>query len=230
MNGSTLGRLVQRSAEASAVVQEIVQEVVEERCELCSEPIPPEHRHMLDLSNRELLCACRACSLLFDRGQSGGDHYRLLPDQVRLVEDFELEDVLWERLQIPVGLAFFFDDTRAGKVSAFYPSPAGPTESLLELGTWDEIKDRNPVLDGMQADVEALLVNRTKDTPRYWLVPLDSCYSLVGLIRTRWKGLSGGGDVWMAIDGFFDELSRKAIPVNRQGEKVKTQSRARKDR
>lgn len=221
VKGSTLGRFVQRSTGGVEPAPE-TSEVVEERCELCSEPIAPEHRHLLDLSSRELLCACRGCSLLFDREVSGGDHYRLLPDRVRLVEDFELEDVLWERLQIPVGLAFFFHDSRAGKVSAYYPSPAGPTESLLELGTWTEIKARNPVLDGLETDVEALLVNRTNDTPRYWLVPLDACYSLVGLIRVQWKGLSGGTDVWQAIDRFFDDLAKKATSVNTQGEKVKT--------
>ena len=43
---------------------------------------------------------------------------------------------------------------------ALYPSPAGATESLLSLEAWQEIERENPQLTDMQADVEALLVNR----------------------------------------------------------------------
>ena len=42
-------------------------EAVAERCDLCGEPIPDDHRHLLDLDSREVSCSCRACSLLFDR-------------------------------------------------------------------------------------------------------------------------------------------------------------------
>jgi hypothetical protein len=40
----------------------------------------------------------------------------------------------------------------------------------------------------------------------HWLVPIDDCYQLTGLIRTHWKGLSGGDEVQQHIDGFFDQL------------------------
>jgi hypothetical protein len=40
--------------------------------------------------------------------------------------------------------------------------------------------------------------------------------ALVGLIRSRWKGLSGGEEVWRDIARFFDELGQKAIRVSRQ--------------
>ena len=215
--GSTLGRFV-RQASPKPDPAEVG--AVEESCELCGEPIPPAHRHVLDLGSRALLCACRACATLFDRAEAGGGHYRLMPDRVWLVEDFELDDALWERFQIPVGLAFFYDDTRAGRVVAYYPSPMGATESSLELDTWTELETNNPVLEAMQPDVEALLVDRTGQDPRHWLVPLETCYSLVGLIRLRWKGLSGGREVWDAIKGFFDELESKATRVNRQGDRV----------
>jgi hypothetical protein len=58
--------------------------------------------------------------------------------------------------------------------------------------------------------VEALLVNRIRSARRQWAVPLDDCYGLVGLIRTHWRGLTGGKAVWQEIDGFFDELDRRA--------------------
>ena len=42
----------------------------------------------------------------------------------------------------------------------------------------------------------------------HWLVPIDDCYELVGLIRTRWRGFGGGEEVWDAIARFFDDLPR----------------------
>src|SRR5919198_109460 len=134
-------------------------EAAAERCDMCGEPIPAEHRHVLDLTSRELMCSCRACSLLFDRGAAGGGHFRLVPDRRLRLDDFELEDVVWERLRIPVDMAFFFHNSREGRVMAFYPSPMGPTESQLELHAWRDLEEANPVLRTMEPDVEALLVN-----------------------------------------------------------------------
>jgi hypothetical protein len=89
----------------------------------------------------------------------------------------------------------------------------GPTESLLELDAWEELESVNPVLGTMEADVEALLVNRARGERSVWLLPIDDCYTLVATIRTRWKGLTGGREVWEAIATFFDELGRKATTV-----------------
>jgi hypothetical protein len=41
-------------------------------------------------------------------------------------------------------------------------------------------------------------------------VPIDECYKLVGLIRGRWRGLSGGSEVWREIAAFFAALKNKA--------------------
>jgi hypothetical protein len=185
----------------------------DERCELCSEPIPPQHRHLLDLDTRELMCACRACSLLFDRSAAGGAHYRLVPDRRLQLADLELDDVRWADLRVPVDMAFFFHDSRAGKVVAFYPSPAGATESLLALDAWNELERENPVLSGIEPDVEALLVDRSRGRRRHFVVPIEDCYRLVALIRTRWRGFSGGTEVWEQIDGFFDGLASRSKPV-----------------
>jgi hypothetical protein len=183
---------------------------VEEQCELCAEPIPPEHRHLLDLSDRRLLCACRPCSILFDSRAAGGGHYRLIPDPSQSIVDFELDDMLWQNFRIPVDLAFFFHSSAAERVVAFYPSPVGATESLLELGDWEELVARNPVLERLEPDVEALLVNRTHGAREHWLVPVDRCYALVGVIRSRWKGFGGGPEVWADVDSFFEGLRRDA--------------------
>jgi len=186
------------------------QEAALERCELCGEPIEPDHRHLLDLETRELMCTCRACRILFDSGAAGGGHFRLVPERRLRLTGFEMDDVLWEELRIPVDMAFFFFRSDAGRVVAYYPSPAGPTESLLELDAWEQLERANPVLGRLEQDVEALLVNRARGARECFVVPIEDCYSLVGLIRTRWRGLTGGREVWDEIEGFFARLSERS--------------------
>jgi Family of unknown function (DUF5947) len=190
-----------------------------EHCDLCSAPIAPEHRHLLDVGTRELMCACRPCSLLFDRAAAGaaGRHYRLVPDRRLRIDDLELDDVAWADLRLPVELAFFFHSSPAGRVQAFYPSPMGATESLLGLDAWTRLVTANPVLAELEPDVEALLVDRTRDRRAHWLVPVDRCYALVGIIRTHWRGLAGGSEVWDAVERFFAELERQATVVRNDG-------------
>ena len=94
---------------------------------------------------------------------------------------------------VPISMAFFFRSTPDARVVAFYPSPAGATESLLPLETWTDIEDANPVLKDMEPDVEALLVNRIGHVrgfaaPEYYVLPIDECYKLVGLIRAIGTG------------------------------------------
>ena len=194
----------------------------EEHCELCGEPIDRLHRHVLDLRERRLLCACRACVILLDREGAGGRHFRLVPDTCRLVEGFQLDDVLWSRLRLPVDMAFFFRSSAAERVVAFYPSPLGATESLLELGAWEEIERRNPIVAELAPDVEALLVNRTGDEREHWIVPVDRCYALVGLIKIRWKGLAGGEEVWDELDRFFASLREGAEVITNDREEIRS--------
>jgi hypothetical protein len=184
-----------------------------ERCELCGEVIPANHRHLLDLQSRGLMCACQACKILFDRKEAGVGHYRLVPDRRLRIEGFRLEDEDWAALEIPVDMAFFFHSTRDERVSAFYPSPAGPTESLLRLDAWQDIERANPVLLSLDPDVEALLVNRARGARQHFIVPIEDPYRLVALIRSRWRGLTGGQEVWEGIESFFAELAEGARTV-----------------
>jgi hypothetical protein len=188
-----------------------------ERCELCGAPIEPEHRHLMDLRNRELMCTCRPCAILFDRREAGADHYRLVGDRRLRIEDLELDDAMWEELRLPVDMAFFLHDGAAGRVRAFYPSPMGPTESQLELDAWQELETANPVLATLEPDVEALLVNRSLGARQHWIVPIDECYELVGLIRTTWRGFTGGSEVWQGIRQRFEELDRRSRPASGKG-------------
>jgi hypothetical protein len=182
----------------------------QERCELCGVVIPPEHHHLLELAARKLVCACEACAILFARDDTL--RYRRVPRRVRLLDDLPLSDELWESLPVPINLAFFYYDGGAGRVVAMYPSPAGATESLLTMDSWIELSEASATLRGMQPDVEALLVNRARGARRQWLVPIDDCYRLVAVIRTRWRGFTGGKEVWAEIDEFFEELGRRAKP------------------
>src|ERR687886_2058895 len=210
---SSLRRFADEESEKAAKAAEDAQEY----CDLCGEPIPPEHRHLLEVSTREIMCACRPCSILFDSEAASEGRFRLIPDRRLFLEGFEMTDAQWESLRIPVDMAFFFYSTPAERVVAFYPSPMGPTESLLKLSTWEELEESNPVLKGMERDVEALLVNRARGAREYFLVPLDECYGLVGLIRMHWKGFSGGREVWEEIDRFFEALRGRSKTVTRQG-------------
>jgi hypothetical protein len=138
-----------------------------------------------------------------------------VPRRILLLSDFHVTDAQWDELLIPINMAFFFRSSPAGKVIALYPSPAGPTESLLDLAAWHDIVQHNAILERMEPDVEALLVNRVKaldETSRndYYLVPIDWCYKLVGLIRSHWRGFSGGTEVWMEVERFFVDLKDRA--------------------
>lgn len=180
-----------------------------ERCEMCSKELASRHQHLLEPENRKLICACDACAILF--GSQGQTKYKRVPRRVRFLPDFRMTDSQWDGLMMPINMAFFFKSTPQGRVMALYPSPAGATESLLSLDTWAEIESENPPLLEMEADVEALLANRIGhargfSNPEYYIVPIDECFKLVGLIRSRWQGLSGGTEVWRDIGQFFADL------------------------
>jgi hypothetical protein len=210
IGSSRLRALARRSAGA--------REAALERCELCAAPIPAEHRHLLDLESRELMCACRACTVLFDRGAAGGGHYRLVPERRLRVDDLALDDLAWEQLRLPVDLAFFLRSSGAAeRVQAFYPGPMGATESLLTLQAWEALEAANPILRSLDHDVEALLVNRARGARAHYVVPIDDCFALVGIIRTHWRGLTGGREVWERIAEFFDGLDRRARPASANG-------------
>jgi hypothetical protein len=180
----------------------------EEKCDLCSEPLMPGHRHLLDVGNQRLACCCQPCSILFSSDAAG--RYRLVRHRVRFLPAFDIPEELWEGLGLPVSVAFFQHSLPSGQVVARYPSPAGATESLLTFNTWEELERLNPLLREMDPGVEALLVNRTAGAREHFLVSIDECYRLVGLIRLSWRGLSGGTEVWKEIANFFGALKHDA--------------------
>jgi hypothetical protein len=186
-----------------------------ERCECCGADIGDTHGHLVDLAKRALLCVCRPCYLLFTHDGAGGATFRAVPTRFVLLPDAAEVDGAWEALELPIGLAFFFRNSGTGRTTAFYPSPAGATESELPLESWAALTQAVPILSTLAADVEALLVRRTSRGVTALVVPIDVCYELVGVIRVLWRGLQGGEELWSRVDEFFAravERARAGVP------------------
>jgi Family of unknown function (DUF5947) len=188
-----------------------------ERCEMCSESLHDEHQHVVNVEGRQLMCVCRGCYLLFT-DTTAELRYRAVPDRYLYFPDFALGRREWELLQIPVGLAFFFRNSALARTVAFYPGPAGATESELDLGAWNAIRAGDPRVDMLAEDTEALMVRLTDDelqSPDCHLVPIDACYELVGRMRMMWRGFDGGQDVRRFIDEFFATVTARSKLVPR---------------
>jgi hypothetical protein len=187
-----------------------------ERCDLCSAGIDAAHPHVVDLQSRALLCACRPCHLLFTDDRVNL-RYRAVPQRHLSLPGSAVDEHAWDELQIPVGLAFLFRSSVQDRMVAFYPGPAGATESELPLPAWGRMVARTPQLGLLRPDVEALLIRRARGAgTSCHLVPIDTCYELVGRLRTVWRGFDGGREAHDAMDQFFarlQALSRPAPPV-----------------
>jgi hypothetical protein len=181
---------------------------VEEACDLCHVSIPVDHPHLVTPGTRQLVCACDSCARLFSPSST---RYKLVPRQPRALADLELTEAKWNALGIPIGLAFFLHSSADEAISVLYPSPAGPIEAWLRLESWQTIVEGHPGLAGLSPDVEALVVNRLPRAgyhgPSCLIVPIDTCYRLVGLIRAYWRGFNGGPELWEHVDRFFIRLT-----------------------
>src|SRR5579859_4984735 len=149
-----------------------------EVCDLCGISVPEDHRHLLHLAERRIVCACEACWAM----RAGEGDYRPTGNRTVWLPDLNLPDDVWAGFQIPIGLAFFMNSTVTGCVVAMYPSPAGATESELHFESWSRMVSLNPVLADLEPDVEGLIVNRLADPPLHVIAPIDRCYELTGTI------------------------------------------------
>jgi Family of unknown function (DUF5947) len=177
-----------------------------EKCDLCGTVLPEDHRHLLHLEERRILCACEPCVAM----RSGDGPYRPTGSRLLWLEGFDLSEELWASLRIPIGLAFFMRSSSAGRIVGMYPSPAGATECELELSAWEDLCASNPVLDALDEDVEGLIVNRMSEPHQFAIAPIDECYRLVGTIKAGWEGISGGDAVERVVPAFFEELRSRA--------------------
>ncbi len=182
---------------------------------MCAAPVGEQHQHVVNLESRSLMCTCRGCYLLFTDEQAKL-RYRAVPERYLSFPGFDLGTGQWEELQIPVGLAFFFHNSVQERVVAFYPGPAGATESELPLKSWERIVEANPALTTLRPDVEALLVRAAaheEGPASAHLVPIDACYELVGHLRLLWRGFDGGTEAREAIESFFAKVQQLSRPA-----------------
>ncbi|HWM03225.1 MAG TPA: DUF5947 family protein [Actinophytocola sp.] len=208
--GSGLRRFVGRAPQPppAPAPDALAAEAAVELCEMCGTPAGPRHGHVVDTEHRSLMCACRACFLLFTRPDAGGGRFRAVPERCLHDPDRPLTTPEWESLGIPVGAVFFLRG--ADGLAAFYPSPAGATECLLDLDAWDRLGADHPLLAAAAPDVEAILIHSTAGSVACFLVPIDLCYQLVGLVRLHWKGFDGGQEAHERIDEFFADIRARA--------------------
>ena len=150
-----MGRAAGGGADRGAAAPEVEveeQDADAERCDLCGITLPgrppppaPPRRAPDRVCVRELLDV-----------RSGDPEYRPAGNRTVWLPDLDVPDDLWASFQIPIGLAFFMDSTVTSCVVALYPSPAGATESELHFESWRRMRDLNPVLDGLEPDIEGL--------------------------------------------------------------------------
>jgi hypothetical protein len=228
---------------ADAAGQPEGQRAAEEHCEFCATPIPDEHGHVADLEHSSLMCACRACYLLFTHsgasmgrpaGQAqaapGRGRYLSIPDRYRTDPARPLSLAEWDSLEIPVGLAFFLRTSRGEGVTAFYPSPAGVTECELNLEAWSRIAADHPLLSAAVPDVEAILISRSDQHERpasgqpgpdqpdveAFLVPIDACYELAGRMRLLWRGFDGGAEARQSVAEFTGRVRQRSRDIGKE--------------
>ncbi|MFJ9965963.1 DUF5947 family protein [Streptomyces avermitilis] len=189
-----------------------------ERCELCAVAVAEaDHRHLVDIENRALVCACVSCALLMEQPGAAAGRFCAVPNRYLTDPDHRLDDGAWEALQIPVGVAFFFRNAALDRLVALYPSPAGATESELEPSAWTTVLGDSRLAELLEPDVEALLLRRTDGRCECYLVPIDICYELVGRMRLLWQGFDGGAEARAALETFFEHVVRRAKPVREGG-------------
>jgi hypothetical protein len=175
-----------------------------ESCASCRGPLAYDHTHWVRPDTRQLQCVCVVCD--------GAERVALpspwkrVPRRAVLVRDVRVTEADWVRMNIPMDLAFFVEESTRGATLLFFPSPAGATESPLDQDAWARIRDQSPSLSALKPDIEALLVHRLGAVPEYYRVSIDRCYRLVGVVRAGWQGFSGGPAVWRDIRAFMSEL------------------------
>jgi Family of unknown function (DUF5947) len=183
-----------------------------ERCEMCQTVLDGRHGHLVDMEQRSIACACRACYLLFTHDGAAGGRYKAVPERICHDPARPLDGADWNELQIPVAMAFFFFNSALGRVVAGYPSPGGVTECELDLESWDRLTDAYPLLGEMTPDTEAIFVHKDE----VFLIPIDMCYSLVGELRMYWQGFDGGAEAREALAAFLAGLRRRAVALERE--------------
>ena len=184
-----------------------------EYCQFCQVPIAARHPHLIELSSRGVVCACPDCADSPDRPP----RLALSPDPAEFAAAARL---CHQRRAV----GRVSDPDRPG-VCVSRQRGAAPGGALSGCCRRHPIRARprslvgtgggQPGANELAPDVEALLVNRTKESREYYRAPIDRCFALAGLIRTHWRGLSGGSAVWDKIEQYFARLRSEAAGAER---------------
>ncbi len=167
------------------------------------------------------MCACRACYLLFTQPGAARGRYRAVPDRYLTDPDHPLDGSEWDALEIPVGLAFFLHNSRAGDGHRLLPEPGG--RDRVPAGP------RRPGTE-LAADAPAARRGRTRrrghpdhplglagDGVECFVVPIDACYELAGRMRLHWRGFDGGAEARQASPSSSTVRTRAArVPVDQE--------------
>ena len=98
-------------------------------CELCPVGLADDHRHLLHLAERRIVCVCETCWSL----HSGDADYRPTGGRTLWLDDFRLDDEAWAAFQIPIGLAFMLRSglgrRRRDALSLSPPGPRSPSST-----------------------------------------------------------------------------------------------------
>ena len=173
---------------------------IEADCDLCGTSMPEDHRHLLELEERRIVCVCESCWAL----RSGEAQYcppaRGSSCSTTSTCPTSCGRGCASRSAWPSSFARTTASWRSTRAPPARPSPSS------ELEAWDELVGRNGVVGDIERDSEALVVDKLNDGIQAAIVPTDEAYRMVGLVKANWQGISGGQGVPAAVAGFFDEL------------------------
>ncbi|WP_433830342.1 DUF5947 family protein [Actinoplanes sp. CA-015351] len=170
------------------------------RCGVCLTRTATGGRHLVDLSERSLVCGCADC-----HENPGG--LRPVPDRFLELPGEVVDRETWDELDVPAGLAFLWRTEERLLVSG--PAPDRVVEHDLPVTVWERITGRHPAFAALRPGVEALIIRRAGA----FLVPIDACYELAGLLRTSWRGFDGAQATRGSLTMFFAKLSVAAKAV-----------------
>lgn len=172
------------------------------RCAFCGMAVESAHPHRLDPEGWQVICACNAC----DRDRADEPRLRRVGHRVEKIEDPRVGERMLMVVDVPVGLAFFTRTRRAANV--FYPAPTGTAEARIDVETWAALEAELPEVARLEPEVEAIVVSLSPR--RTFVVPIDECFRLAGMLRSAWVGWSGGAEARSAIEDFFATLETRA--------------------
>lgn len=181
---------------------------------MCAAPLAgEEQRHLLDLIHHTFLSICNGCALAFGpRGANAGT-YRLVPTRHLALLDFQGTNELGTGPERWGKVAYLLRSSEAGRILILSLDPAGVRESTFDLECWRTLLKANPLLDSLEPDVEALLINRSAQPPSSYIVPIDTCSRLLGLLSRCQQNQKREQEIWEAIEAFFAEIQAEASPT-----------------